>query len=218
MAVIGFIGSGNVGEALARQALAAGHNVVMSNRHGPGSLTAAVRRLGSGASAATPEEAAAAADLVVIAIPFSGYPELPVAALAGKVVIDAGNYWAPRDGQVATLDQGNTTSSEILAARLTGSRVVKAFNTIAAAQIVDHANPSGTPRRRALPIAGDHTDAKARVARFIDEVGFDTVDVGPLSAGRNRVFSPMTAWEPPLDAAHLRAAAHPTHPSQPLTS
>jgi predicted dinucleotide-binding enzyme len=202
MAIIGFIGSGNVGRAIAQRAVAVGHGVVMSNSRGPETLGGLVTALGPRARAATAPAAGDAADIVVVAIPFRAFAHVPVDSLAGKIVIDTGNYYAPRDGHVAELDDGTTTSSEMLATHLPTSKVVKAFNTIIAAQIVDQAVPAGTPHRRALPIAGDHASAKRAVTNLIDEIGFDVVDAGPLSEGRR--LDPMTAWGPILDAEELR--------------
>lgn len=145
MASIGFIGSGNVGQAIARRAIAAGHTVVMSNSRGPETLARLVAALGPQARAATAAAAGAAADIVVVAIPFSSLDGVPVQSLAGKIIIDTGNYYQPRDGHIAELDDGTTTSSEMLASHLPTSKVVKAFNTIIAAQIVQHATPAGTP-------------------------------------------------------------------------
>ncbi len=202
MATIGFIGSGHVGQAIARRAIAAGHTVVMSNSRGPETLAGLVAAFGPRASAATATAASNAAEIVIVAIPFTSFKQVPVDPLAGKVVIDTGNYYAPRDGHVAELDDGTTTSSEMLASRLPTSNVVKAFNTIMAAQIVEHATPAGTPHRRALPIAGDDAAAKCVVTGLIDEIGFDVVDAGLLAEGRR--LDPMTAWAPALDAQELR--------------
>jgi predicted dinucleotide-binding enzyme len=199
---IGFIGSGNVGQAIARRAIAVGYSVVMSNSRGPETLTRLVAWLGPRARAARATATGEAADIVMVAIPFSSFEHVPVEPLASKIVIDTGNYYAPRDGHIAALDDGATTSSELLAAHLPTSKVVKAFNTIVAAQIVDQASPPGTPHRRALPIAGDDASAKRVVTNLIDEIGFDVVDAGPLAEGRR--LDPMAAWGPILDAEQLR--------------
>jgi predicted dinucleotide-binding enzyme len=202
MATIGFIGSGNVGQAIARRAVTVGHSVVMSNSRGPGTLARLVAALGPCARAATATAAGDSADIVVVAIPFSSFERVPVQPLAGKIVLDAGNYFPPRDGHVAELDDDTTTASEMLAAHLPTSKVVKAFNNIIAAQIVEHATAPGTPHRRALPIAGDDAFAKRVATQLIEEIGFDVVDAGPLAEGRR--LDPMAAWGPILDAEGLR--------------
>jgi predicted dinucleotide-binding enzyme len=204
MAVIGFIGSGNIGQVIARQAIASGHDVVMSNSRGPHTLAPLISALGPRARAATPEQASMAGDLVVVAIPFRNVWQIPVQPLTGKIVIDANNYYAPRDGRIAAIDNGDTAASETLAAHLSDAHVVKAFNAIMAVHIIEHARPSGTPHRRAIPIAGDDDQAKRAVSDFIEQIGFDTVDVGPLVNGRK--IDPMDAWGPVLDSDALRAA------------
>ena len=154
--VIGFIGSGNIGQILARQVIAAGHEVVMSNSRGPKTLAPLIAALGPKARAATADQAATAGELVVVAIPFRNVAQVPVEPLADKVVIDVTNYYPPRDGHIAVIDKGGKASSEVLAAHLPTSKIVKAFNNaIMAAQSAEHASPPGTPRRRAIPIAGD---------------------------------------------------------------
>ncbi|MCW2794807.1 NADPH-dependent F420 reductase [Nocardioides sp.] len=205
MTTIGLIGSGHIGQAIARQALAHGYDVVLSNSRGPETLSGVVAELGDGARAGTSEEAAAAGDLVVVTIPFKSYEQVPVEPLAGKTVIDTNNYYFERDGHYVEIDEGRTTPSEVLAEHLPTSHVVKAFNSIQAAQIGSAATPAGTPNRRALPIAGDDAAAKERVARLIDEFGFDTVDAGPLAEG-GRFDRDKAAYGAELGADDLRAA------------
>ena len=183
MTTVGFIGSGNIGSTVARLALAAGHEVVMSNSRGPETLADLVAELGQGARAATATEAAEAGDLVVVTIPLKNYREVPADALAGKVVIDTLNYYPERDGQVAELDDESTTTSQLVQAHLSGAKVVKGFNIIYFEHLRELARPSGSPERSALAIAGDDADAKATVSRFLDEIGYDTLDLGPLSEG-----------------------------------
>ncbi|QGG42442.1 NADPH-dependent F420 reductase [Aeromicrobium yanjiei] len=206
MTTIGLIGSGLIGSQLARAATAHGHDVVLSNSRGPETLAGLVDELGPHARAATPAEAAAAGDLVVVTIPFHAIATVPVEPLAGRTVIDTTNYYPQRDGQVAGLDDESTTSSELLQDRLVGAHVVKAFNHISAAHLSEHATPAGTPDRRALAIAGDDADAKAAVSTFIDEIGFDVVDLGPLAEGW-RVQPGTPAYGPRMTAEQLREAA-----------
>lgn len=205
MTTIGLIGSGNIGQAIAKQAVAHGHHVVVSNSRGPETLTDLVAELGELARAGTAEDAAAAGDVVVVTIPFKNYEQVPVEPLAGKVVIDTNNYYFERDGHYPEIDEGRTTPSELLAAHLPGSKVVKAFNNIQAAQIGSTATPAGTANRRALSIAGDDTDAKQVVTDLINEFGFDVVDAGPLAEGK-RFDRDQPAYGPELTAAQLREA------------
>ena len=178
---IGLIGAGQIGSQVARAAIGSGYDVVISNSRGPDTLTDLVAELGPRARAGTTEEAAAAGDLVVVAIPLRAIGDVPVGPLVGKVVIDANNYYARRDGTIPELDDDSQTSSELLQSRLGGAHVVKAFNHIYAQQITSDATPPDTPNRRALAIAGDDPAARAQVAELIDGFGFDVVDIGPLA-------------------------------------
>ena len=205
MATIGFIGSGKIGSQLARLAVAQGHDVVMSNSRGPDTLADLVAELGPHASAATPAEAAAAADLAVVTIPLREIGSVPVEPLAGKVVIDTNNYYPARDGQIAELDDETTTVSELLQRRLPTSKVVKAFNHIGAAQLTTDGSPAGTPGRRGLVVAGDDPDARATVAQLIDSFGYDVVEVSPLSEGW-RIQRDTPAYVARFTAAGLRDA------------
>jgi len=117
-------------------------------------------------------------------VPFFLYDRLPPAALAGKVVVDATNYYPGRDGDIPALQDDSTTSSELIAAHLPGARVVKAFNTMVWTQLGADGRPAGDRDRLLLFVAGDDTDAKATVQVLADDIGFDTIDHGPLSAGR----------------------------------
>src|SRR5262245_1224720 len=114
MKTIGFIGAGHIGSQLARLAVSHGYTVVMSNSRGPETLSSLVAELGPKARAATPAEAAKAADIVVVSIPLKNYRSVPVAPLAGKVVIDTENYYPQRDGHIPELDNETTTSAELL--------------------------------------------------------------------------------------------------------
>lgn len=183
MTTLGLIGSGHIGGTIARLAVAAGHDVVLSNRRGPDTLADLVAELGPRARAATPAEAAAAGDLVVVTIPLKAYRDVPVEPLRGKVVIDTNNYYPQRDGQIPELDDESTTVSELLQAHLPESRVVKAFNNIYFEHLATLGRPAGSPDRSVLVIAGDDADAKRTVAEFLDSLGYDAYDAGPLAEG-----------------------------------
>jgi len=205
MTTIGFIGSGNIGSSIARAAIARGDEVVLSNSRGPETLAGLVAELGEHARAATPAEAAAAGDLVVVTVPFKAVNDLPVEPFAGKIVMDTNNYYAQRDGVSDEIESGAITVSGVLQRHLVGAQVVKAFNHIQALEIISTATPSGTPGRRALAIAGDDEHAKRAVADFIDGIGFDVVDVGPLSESW-RIDAGTPGYGPELTAAELEAA------------
>ena len=183
MTTVGLIGSGNIGSTVARLAVDAGHDVVLSNSRGPETLKDLVEELGPHARAATASEAAEAGDVVVVTVPLKAYRDVPVAPLAGKVVIDTNNYYPERDGHFPELDDESTTVSELLQAHLPESHVVKAFNNIVAAHLGELHRPAGAADRSALAIAGDDADAKATVTTLLDSFGYDTVDAGPLAEG-----------------------------------
>ena len=183
MTTIGFIGSGNIGSTVARLAVDAGYDVVLSNSRGPETLTELVEHLGPRARAATASEAAADGDIVVVTVPLRAYQEVPVHRIQGKVVIDTNNYYPDRDGHIPELDDESTTTSELLQQHLPQSQVVKAFNNIYVSHLATLARPSGDSERTALPIAGDDETAKEVVAAFLDAIGYDAYDVGPLSEG-----------------------------------
>ena len=180
---LGLIGSGHIGSQLARLAVQNGYDVVLSNSRGPASLAGLVQELGPKARAATPDEAAAAGDLVVVTIPLHAIDTVPVEPLAGKVVIDTNNYYPQRDGQIAELDDESTTVSELLARRLPNSHVVKAFNHIVYLDLTTDGSAPGTPDRRALVVAGDDAAARRTVVDLIDRLGFDAVELDRLSEG-----------------------------------
>ncbi|MFJ8996228.1 NADPH-dependent F420 reductase [Streptomyces sp. NPDC102279] len=178
---LALIGSGMIGGGLAHLAVRAGLEVVVSNSRGPESLSGLLSELGPRARAATPEVAAREGDLVVASIPLKNFEQLPAAALAGKTVLDTMNYYPDRDGRVGALDRGETTSSEMVQRHLSGAHVVKAVNNIDWRRLTTSARPSGASDRSALPIAGDDTAAKREAAELLDLLGYDTVDLGPLS-------------------------------------
>jgi len=204
MATIGIIGAGHIGSQIARLAIASGYDVVISNSRGPETLAGLIAELGPKARAATPVEAAKAGDMVLVSVPLKNYRAVPVEPLAGKIVIDTNNYYPQRDGHIPELDNESTTTAELLQAHLPTSKVVKAFNHIYAAELTSHGQPSGTPNRRALVIAGDDAAAKATVSRLIDRFGFDTVDAGPLKEGW-RIQRDTPGYGPRRTAEELRA-------------
>ena len=171
---VGIIGAGRLGQAMARTARRAGRDVVIANSRGPESLTAVVSVLGEGVSAATVDEAAAA-DIVVIAVPWDRVPE----AVQGldwnsQVVVDATNDWAADDLQ-------GRTSSELVADLVAGARLVKAANTLGAEVL--SSDPQEAGGRRVIFISGDDDDAKAEVVALFEDAGFAAIDLGDLATG-----------------------------------
>jgi len=190
---IGIVGSGNIGGNAARLFVRAGHQVALSNSRGGQGIEDLVEELGDQARATTIEDAAKFGEVVLIAIPFGKFNALPAEAFKGKVVIDAGNYYPERDGKFAELDNGETTSSELMALHLKEARLVKGFNTIYFKHLASLGDTSlPLEDRRAIFIAGDDSKAKEIVARLIEEIGFAAVDSGFLHEG-GRSQQPGTA-------------------------
>ena len=171
---VGIIGAGRLGQAMARTALRAGRSVVIANSRGPESLASVVSALGEGASAGTADEAAAAG-IVVIAVPWDRVPD----AVQGldwnaRLVIDATNDWAADDLR-------GRTSSELVADLVAGARVVKAANTLGAEVL--GSDPRTAGGQRVLFVSGDDDEAKAEVVALFHDAGFFPIDLGDLKAG-----------------------------------
>jgi 8-hydroxy-5-deazaflavin:NADPH oxidoreductase len=210
MTTVGFIGSGSIGSTIARLAVEAGHQVVLSNSRGPETLANTVAELGPRATAATSGEAAAAGDIVVVTVPVTAFPDVPAAPLAGKTVIDTCNYGPERDWHIPELDDKSLTSSELLLRYVPDAGLVKAFNTIYFKHLLSLARPAGAADRSYLPIAGDSAQAKAAVTEFIDSIGYGVVDAGLLAdSWRQSTGTPVwgTPYGPPSNEKGQPAGA-----------
>ena len=180
---IGIIGTGNIGGALARHWVNAGHEVLISSRH-PEELEDLAAELGPRARAGTPREAAEFGQVVLISVPYGAMPQISqdyASILAGKVVLDTGNPNARRDGDIveAALAKGTGIATQEY---LPGALVVRAYNCIPAAALANEANRR--PARIAIPLAADDEAALAVAVRLVDDSGFDGVVVGPLETAR----------------------------------
>jgi predicted dinucleotide-binding enzyme len=202
---IGIIGTGHVGGILADKFVRVGHEVALANAHGPESLDGMADRLGRRAHTATVPQAARYAEVAILAIPFGQYRQMPAGELVGRVVVDCTNYYPERDGHVAELDQGRTTSSEIVAAHLAGARMVKAFNTMSAEHIRDYEHCGGAEVLYGIPVASDDDGAKRAVMDLVEELGFDPVDGGGLAdGGRQQPGSDIYLADLPGDKLRAR--------------
>jgi 8-hydroxy-5-deazaflavin:NADPH oxidoreductase len=170
-----------IGGTVARLSVAAGYHVVLSNSRGPETLDELAAELGPLARAAPAEQAGEAGDLVVVSVPVKAFGDIPDKPLAAKPVLDTCNYYPQRDGHIEELDTGALTSSGLLQRDRPEAHVVKVFNNIFFKHLRYLARPHGAQDRTALPIAGDDAAAKAAVTEFLDSIGYDAVDAGPVA-------------------------------------
>jgi len=201
---IGIIGTGHIGGTLATLWVGAGHEVLMSSRH-PQELQGLAHSLGPKAHVGTPLEAAKFGDVVVVSVPYGALPQVGrdlKSELAGKIVLDTGNPYPERDGQMAVeaRHKGTGVSS---AEYLPGVRLVRAFNAINSGDLRSEAHRKGAPV--AIPLAGDDAQALQVAERLVRDAGFAPVVVGPLSKAREiDVGTPVYTrlmTEPQLKAA-----------------
>ena len=196
LGTVGILGAGRVGTAVARQALKAGYRVKIATSKPAAEIALLTEIITPGAEPVDAAEVVMA-DLVLAAVPLHRYRTLDPDRLGGKTVIDAMNYWAPTDGVIDDFEHDPRGSSEVIQDFLAGARLVTTLNHIGYRELEEDGRGSGYAARRALALAGDHDDAKILVATFIDRLGYDLVDAGPLSAGR--AFQPGTRI---FNAAH----------------
>jgi 8-hydroxy-5-deazaflavin:NADPH oxidoreductase len=180
---IGIIGSGHIGGTLGLLWAKAGHEVVFSSRH-PEELADLIKPAGPSARAAMPREAAAFGEVVLISVPYGAVPQVGrdfAAELKGKVVLETGNPYPSRDGAMAepAWEKGTGLAS---AEFLPGVRLVRAFNSIPAANLASDAYRAG--ERVGVPLAADDLAALDVAARLVRDAGFEPVIVGPLSSAK----------------------------------
>ena len=180
---IGIIGAGRIGGTLAELWAKAGHEVLVSSRHSA-ELQGLAQSLGSKARAGTPREAAMFGDVVLISVPYGALPQIGrdlQKELSGKVVLDTGNPYPERDGEMA-LEARRKGTGVASAEFLPGTRLVRAFNAISYRNLRSEAHRAGEPV--AIPIAGDDDQALALATRLVRDAGFDPVVVGPLARAK----------------------------------
>jgi hypothetical protein len=180
---LGIVGAGKFGTTLARAAVAAGYDVAISGSGPAEDIALTVDVLAAGAHAATTAEVVRHADIIVLAVPMHRFRELPRELFAGKILIDAMNYWQPVDGDDEELAAAADGTSMIVQERFPSARVVKSLNQLGYHQFEEHRRPDDAPDRIAIGAAGDDRLAVRNVMRLLDRLGFDPVDAGILKNG-----------------------------------
>jgi predicted dinucleotide-binding enzyme len=181
--VIGIFGAGKVGTALARLLVASGYEVRIAGSPRQTALDLLVGVVAPGAIVTSADALVDLADVIIVAVPFGKAPTVPWSRFDGKVVVDAMNYWPPIDGVISEVEDDPRTTSELNRDRNPAARLVKSLNHLGYHEMEDDSMPSGAPLRRALAVVGDDPEARAVVARIIDDLGFDPVDGGALAHG-----------------------------------
>lgn len=203
---IGIIGTGEIGSALARHWSAAGHQLLISSRH-PEELRSLAKELGPNVKVGTPREAAAFGDVVMLAVPYGATPQVGrdyATELAGKVVLDAGNPYPSRDGEMAVRDRQRGTGVAS-AEYLPGTRLVRAFNAINSGPLLR--DGFHEPERLGIPLAASDAEAMRVAARLVTDAGFDPVPVGDLSRAREFDYG-TSVYVRGMTARELRKALH----------
>jgi 8-hydroxy-5-deazaflavin:NADPH oxidoreductase len=180
---LGIVGAGKFGTTLARAAIAVGYDVAIAGSGPADEIALTVEVLAPGARAATAEEVVRHADIIILAIPTHRFRELPRDLFAGKILVDAMNYWAPVDGDDPELTSAPKGTSEVVQERFPSARVVKSLNQLGYHQVEETRRAKGAPDRIAMGAAGDDRLAVRTVMRLVDRLGFDPVDAGPLRKG-----------------------------------
>ncbi len=188
---IAIIGTGNVGGALGPQFARQGHTIIYGSREPMrDDVVQLVADTGAGASATTPADAAQAADIVVLAVRWAVVEDVinGLGDLSGKILIDPINPITRGDGLASLAVE--TSAGEMIQEWVPDAYVVKAFNTLAAATMAD---PSIAGGPVTIPLVGNDSAAKARVAGLVESIGFETIDLGPIQYA-HEVEGMLVVW------------------------
>jgi 8-hydroxy-5-deazaflavin:NADPH oxidoreductase len=181
---LGIVGAGKLGTTIARAAIAAGYDVAISGSGSADRIALTVDVLAPSARAVTTDEVVRHADIIILAVPTHRFRELPRDLFAGKILVDAMNYWEPVDGVDSELATAAEGTSMVVQQRFPSARVVKSVNQLGYHQLEEQRRPAWAPDRIAIGAAGEDRLAVRAVMRLIDRLGFDAVDAGPLDNGR----------------------------------
>jgi predicted dinucleotide-binding enzyme len=180
---VAVLGAGRVGTAVARSLIDAGYDVRIAGSGDPALVGMIAAIMAPGARAAWAREAVRDADLVVLALPLHRLGTVDADSLAGRLVIDAMNYWPPVDGEVAEFRNARAGSSAVVQRLLPGARIVKTLNHTGYHDLEPDRRPPGHPERRGIAVAGDDPADVAAVGGVIERIGYDAVPLGSLAAG-----------------------------------
>lgn len=181
---LGIVGAGKMGTTIARAAIEAGYDVAIAGSGSPGEIALTVDVLAPGARAAAVDEVIRHAGIVVLAVPTHRFRELDPDAFAGKILVDAMNYWQPVDGDDIELSAAPDGTSAVVQAYFPSARVVKALNQLGYHELDEFRRPRGAADRVAIGVAGDDEAAVRAVMALVDRIGFDPVDAGRLADGQ----------------------------------
>ncbi len=203
MTKIAILGAGKVGTSLARVAVHAGYRVDIAASGSPDRIALIIDVLAPGARATTVAEAVDGAELVVLALPLHKFKNLDVSVLSGHIVLDIMNYWTPIDGEITEFDDAPEGTSALVQRAIPDARVVKTLNHIGYHELEEQHRPAGAPDRVALGAVGDDREAVGEVLAFLERIGFDGIDGGPLANGV--AFQPGSPlFGAPYSAARFR--------------
>lgn len=180
---LGIVGAGKIGTAIARATIGGGYAVAISGSGAADRIELIVEVLAPGAHAVTTEAVVRHADLIVLAVPMHRFRELPHDLFAGKILVDAMNYWEEIDGVDKELATAPCGTSVVVQDWFQSSRVVKSLNHLGYFKFEQGRRPRDAADRLALAAAGNDPDALKAVLQLIDRLGFDAVEVGSLNAG-----------------------------------
>ena len=181
--IIGILGAGKLGTVLAKIAIKSGYELLIAGSGSVEKIALTIEVLVPGAKAKVAAEVAEKVDIIILALPLGKYKSVPKEKLANKIVIDAMNYWWEVDGPDNDILKETLSSSEVVAKYLKNSIVVKAFNHMGYHDLEEVIYQEDGQERKAIAYATDDLKAGNQVAKLIENIGFDSLNLGELSRG-----------------------------------